>query len=89
MQQPVATQPPKSNGMAIAAMVCGIVGCITPGVGIVAIILAIVAKKQIVRTGEGGSGMATAGLVLGIISTVIYAAYFVFMFWLISAIGGF
>ncbi|MDJ1138186.1 DUF1707 and DUF4190 domain-containing protein [Streptomyces iconiensis] len=57
--------PPKTNGAAIGALVCGV---LTPMYGITAIpavILGHVAKAQIRKTGEEGSGLATGGLVLG------------------------
>lgn len=57
--------PPKTNGAAIGALVCGV---LTPMYGLTAIpavILGHVAKAQIKRTGEEGTGLATGGLVLG------------------------
>ena len=65
--QPVGTPGQEGRGIAIASMVCGIVGMFFGGfiLGPLAIIFAIVAKKK------GFSGaMATAGLVLGIIAVV-------------------
>lgn len=61
-----------NNGKAVAAMVCGIVGLVVFGfiLGIIAIVLGSMAKKEIQRTGQGGSGMATAGIVLGILDIV-------------------
>ena len=70
----------KTNGLAIASLVLGIVGivCIFAGkgwlsliLGIIGIILAVKSKKQ------SPSGMATAGLVLSIISTVFGALVFI------------
>ena len=59
---------------AVASMVCGIVGLIVCGIimGIIALILGAQAKGHISRTpGQyGGSGMATAGIVLGILDIV-------------------
>jgi hypothetical protein len=63
---PYPVQPPVrvgTNGMAIASLVCSLVGC---GVGsAVGVGLGHAAKRQIQRTGESGDGLATAGLVLG------------------------
>lgn len=69
--------PKQSNGFAVGSLVCGIVSLVMTfftaayyplfvGVvlGIIAIVLAVLAKKK------GPSGMATAGLVLGIIGLV-------------------
>lgn len=57
------------KGLAIASMVLGIVGLIVFGLpcGILAIIFSIVSKKK------AKSGMATAGLVLGIIDIAGWA----------------
>ena len=61
----------RTNGLAIASLVCSLAGvftCVTAPVGVV---LDHVAKRQIAQTGEGGEGMATAGLVVGYIITVL------------------
>ncbi len=57
-------QPSKTNALAVASLVCGILW----GFGLLAlaaIILGAVARRQIAERGESGSGLATAGLVLG------------------------
>lgn len=63
------TPPPyapaaSTNGLAIAALVCAFL--FAP----LAIVLGHIARGQIKRTGEGGRGLATAGLVLGYIFTL-------------------
>ena len=63
----------KTNPAAVASLVCSLVGLIIVGLplGIVAICLSVAAKKHIkVFPNEKGSGMATAGLVIGIIDVV-------------------
>ena len=57
-------QPKKTNGMAIAGFVLSFV-C-----GILGLIFSAVALSQIGKTGEGGKGLATAGLVISIVSMV-------------------
>ncbi|GAA3871209.1 hypothetical protein GCM10022243_40680 [Saccharothrix violaceirubra] len=59
------TQPRGTNSLAIAALICAFV--FSP----VGIILGIIAKKQIRQTGEEGSGLATAALVISIFFTVV------------------
>ena len=75
--------PTGNNGMAIAALVCGIAGflCLIPG--ILGIIFGFVAKGQIRQSNgaQRGDGMATAGIVLGCIWVAITI--------LIVATGGF
>ena len=75
--------PTRNNGMAIAALVCGIAGflCLIPG--ILGIIFGFVAKGQIRQSNgtQRGDGMATAGIVLGCIAVAITV--------LIVATGGF
>jgi uncharacterized membrane protein len=56
----------RTNSLAIASLVCGAAQLITgPITTIPAIALGHAARRQIRRTGEGGSGLAVWGLVLG------------------------
>ncbi|MEV6959053.1 DUF1707 and DUF4190 domain-containing protein [Streptomyces sp. NPDC051207] len=60
---------PRTNGKAIASMVCGILCVATGGLtGLPAVILGHLAHSEIRRTGEGGDGLALTGLVLGWLS---------------------
>ena len=62
---------PRTNGMAIAALACGIGGFFVFPASFAAVVLGHIARREIRRTGEAGDGMATAGLVLGYIGTAI------------------
>jgi len=65
-----ASAPLKTtNGLAIASMVLGIVWVYWIG-SVLALIFGLVARKQIREGGQGGDGMAIAGIVLGIIGLV-------------------
>ena len=73
-QVPPQEQQKSGNGMAIAALVLGIVGlllcCLNTYVGIVvgivAIVLGVMARKK-----DPHSGMALAGMILGIITVAL------------------
>jgi len=56
----------QTNGLAVAALVCGLAQLIA-GIftGVPAIILGHIARRQIRQTGQQGAGMALAGLILG------------------------
>ena len=56
--------PQRTNGMAIASMVLGILWLYWIG-SILALVFGYIAKRQIRERGESGGGMATAGIVLG------------------------
>ena len=84
----------KSNGFAIAALVLGILsilssftimwlglGWIGLILGIVGIVMGVMAKKK------NPTGMATAGLVLSIIGTVLCAIFFIACVSCIGAVG--
>jgi hypothetical protein len=77
-QQYVAYGPQtRTNGLAIASLVCSIAGlatCISAPVGIV---LGHVAKRQIRETGEQGEGLANAGLWVGYILTVLFVLFLI------------
>lgn len=57
--------PPRTNGSATGALVCGILGTMVGVTSIPAVILGHKARAEIRRSGEQGDGMALAGLVLG------------------------
>jgi hypothetical protein len=67
-------QPPprQSNGLAIASLVCGIVGMLFFGIvlGPLAVIFGAVGLSRANR-GASGRGQAIAGLILGIVATVL------------------
>lgn len=81
----------KSNGFAIASLVLGIVSIVFSLIGlsfpfgliigIVGIVLGVMAKKK------NPTGMATAGLVLSIIGTILCALIFIACAACIGAIG--
>ncbi|MEU6487395.1 DUF4190 domain-containing protein [Streptomyces sp. NPDC046887] len=62
-----------TNGLAIAGLVCGIVGIFFANIilGPLAIIFGAVGLRQ-AKAGKGGSGMAKASIVLGIIDVVLF-----------------
>lgn len=62
-----------TNGLAIAALICGIVSLLVLPIlfGPLAIIFGAIGMAQTKQRGERGYGMAVAGLVIGIIATVI------------------
>ncbi|MGI9084561.1 MAG: DUF4190 domain-containing protein [Aeromicrobium sp.] len=84
---PAPGQAPTNNSKAIWSLVLGIAGLVCCGLiaGIPAIILATQAKREIALAAgqQSGGGMATAGLVLGIIATALSAVYVI----LLAAIG--
>jgi hypothetical protein len=61
-----------TNGMAVAALVLGL--CWGYGfLSILAIIFGAIGRKQTAERGQGGRGLATAGLILGIVGVAIAA----------------
>jgi hypothetical protein len=68
----VPQQQPGLNGLAIAALVLGIVCCIPP----LGLVLGLVALSQIRRKGQRGKGMAVTGVVLSSISTLLMLVFF-------------
>ncbi len=81
-----AWQGPKFSGLAIAAMVCGILSITCTGfVGIIlgptALGLGINGRRAIARSNgwKKGDGMATTGIVLGVIGIVLSIVYLFFL----------
>ena len=87
---PIYVQGPRTNGSAVASLVIGILSwflCPIVG-GIAAVIFGHVARGQIRRTGEGGSGLAIAGLILGYAHIAVYGAFAVFWLLLLGGMAG-
>ncbi|GAC1471135.1 MAG: hypothetical protein PVS2B1_16010 [Candidatus Dormibacteraceae bacterium] len=91
----------KTNTLAIVSLVTGIgsfFAHIVPGVGgftvaLVAVVTGYMARKQIRETGEQGMGIATAGIIIGIVHLamivlVIIAVLFIIFVLGIALIGG-
>ncbi len=76
---------PGTNGFAIASMVLGILWVWWIG-SVLALVFGYVAKSQIRQTGQSGSGMATAGIVLGWIGVGFLAL--IIAFGIIDAASG-
>lgn len=61
-----------TNGMAIAALICGVLQVFFWFLtGVPAVILGHMARRQIRQTGEQGDGLALAGLILGYIGLAL------------------
>lgn len=75
--------PAPMNGKSIAGFVLGILSIVVPYIGllfgIIAIILCTLSLKEIRLRYEQGRGLAIAGLVCGIVGTLIYAILIFFL----------
>jgi 3-oxoacyl-[acyl-carrier protein] reductase len=83
--QPAPAYAPPTNTLAIVALVLGFVFPIG------GIICGHIARNQIKRTGEGGDGLALAGLILGYAFTaltlLIVIGYLIFIIAMFSTFG--
>jgi hypothetical protein len=88
-QGPYAPYPvaPPTNGLAIAALVCGIAQFVVGITFIPAIICGHVARRQIRRTGEQGDGMALAGLICGYVGGALFIGIVLVMLFLVVKVG--
>lgn len=68
---PPAYYGPKTNSLALASLWCGIAGVAFGVTSIPAVIIGIKAFSQMQRSGEKGSGAATAGLALGCLGIIL------------------
>lgn len=90
-QPPLAeVQPPqksKSSGLAIAALVLGIIGLLTGflGIGILLGLIAVILGIVSLTTHRGGSGMAIAGISTGGVAVVFGGLFFLIT---LTAYGG-
>jgi hypothetical protein len=71
-QPPSGLQAQRTSSMAICSLAFGVGQMVLPFIGaIVAVACGHAARSQIRRTGESGTAMATAGLVLGYLGLII------------------
>ncbi len=83
---PASSLPPEQpgNGLAVAGLVCGIIGlvlCWVPVLGWILALLGIIfgaIGNSKAKNGAKGKGMALAGLILGVIGLVLGVALFIF-----------
>ena len=65
-----------TNGNSITALVLGICGLVVfPPIGILAVIFGNRARREIASRAEEGSGLATAGVILGWIGIALTALF--------------
>lgn len=70
---------PRTNALAIASLVASIAGFLTCGIGnILGFVFGIVGLRQIKRTGEGGRGLAIAGIVISTLTFALLVAAIIF-----------
>ena len=74
-------QKAKTNGLAIASLVCSFF-C-----GLLGIILGIVAISQINKTNEGGKGLAIAGIAIGAVTFFFFWMSFIASLFIGTASG--
>ena len=68
--------PVRTNPLAVAALICGVAEFLTLGLtALPAVVLGHMARSQIRRSGEAGSGLALTGLILGWLSIVLWVLF--------------
>jgi Domain of unknown function (DUF4190) len=86
----------RTNSLAVVSLVTGIASFIAhipiPGFGgftvaVVAVITGYMARNQIRQTGEQGMGMATAGMVIGIVHLALIGLLVIVLLVLIFGLG--
>ena len=70
-----------TNTLAVLSLVLAFV---FPPAGVV---VGIIARRQIRRTGEDGDGLALAGIIVGSVATAFYGALFGIWLWALSSLS--
>ena len=85
----VAYGPPATNTLALVSLVAGIASYVfLPFVGaVVAVITGHMARSQIRRTGESGSGLALAGLILGYVHLALFVLVVLVVMLVLGGLG--
>jgi predicted PurR-regulated permease PerM len=94
-QQPYQPQQPLGSGMAIAALVVGVLALVTfwtfvGGIvlGLVAIVLGVLALRRVRQGRAAGRGMAITGVVLGTLGLLLSLAFIALTVWVFNSSGG-
>ncbi|QMU20678.1 DUF4190 domain-containing protein [Gordonia rubripertincta] len=77
---------PKTNTLAVAALVASLLGLVCIGIGgLIGLVLGVVARKQIAASGgrETGDGLALTAIIIGLFIIVMWVAY-----WLVVLFTG-
>ncbi|MEU4672193.1 DUF4190 domain-containing protein [Amycolatopsis sp. NPDC023774] len=69
--------PQQSNGLAIGALVCSLLGLITCLIAIPGIVMGHIALAKANRGEAGGRGMALSAVVIGYVIVALYVGFFV------------
>ena len=72
------TNSKKTNTLAIVGFVLSFL------ISIAGLICSIIGRKQCRETGEGGMGLATAGMIISIVGLSLYAIYFILIIVLVA-----
>ncbi|KZB82376.1 DUF4190 domain-containing protein [Amycolatopsis regifaucium] len=89
--QPYGALRPPDQGMAVASLVCSLIGLVMCFPAILGIVFGHIALSKAKRGQAGGQGMAQAGLVVGYVVTGLWLVplilWFVFVVLAIGAAG--
>ncbi|WP_169077422.1 DUF4190 domain-containing protein [Microcella alkalica] len=66
-----AAQPPRTNTLALVGFIASFV------IPVVGIVLGVIARRQIERTGEDGRGLARAAVIIGAIGATAQVVFFI------------
>src|SRR5205807_995035 len=83
----------RNDGLAIASLICGIVGLVCFCLGVIlgpaAAIMGFISRQRIAVSGGmlGGGGLALAGLILGIADFVVSAVVYIIYFYAVAHSG--
>ncbi|MDJ0028626.1 DUF4190 domain-containing protein [Gordonia alkanivorans] len=81
-----ADETPKTNTLAVAALVASLLGLVCIGIGgLIGLVLGLVARKQIAASGgkQTGDGLALTAIIIGLFIIVVWVAY-----WLVVLLTG-
>jgi hypothetical protein len=91
VQQPYAYVRPPDQGMAVASLVCSLIGLVMCFPAILGIIFGHIALSKAKRGEAGGQGMAQAGMIIGYVVTGLWLIplllWFLFVVLAVGAAG--
>lgn len=72
--------PEKSDSLALGAFIVSLIGLVLVFASLAAIVMGVMARRRLARTGAPGRGLATAAIIIGAVEVVVFVVLLVALY---------